>query len=152
MINFLRQTKASVAVEFALTAPLAVLLLAATLETTRIQIVSMILERSAYDIAYQSKVAMGEGFENIVASVVAKRLNGVFSTSDIIVTATSSPYPDELLSQDATIGAGAQGDVVKLNLRAEIGVFNKLVPKPFKIVRYINFYYINEINKMVDND
>jgi Flp pilus assembly pilin Flp len=144
MKKFIRDKRAAVAVEFALLAPIAIFILAITLETCRVELTSMLLERSLYDIAYQSKVAKGQGFPEIVASVLEQRHNGVFSPSEVQVVATYSRYPDEVYYGNAFAGAGLGGDVVKLNLRAELGIFNKIVPNPFKIVRNIDYYYINE--------
>jgi hypothetical protein len=146
MKKFLKDTSAAVAVEFAMTAPLAIFLLAAALETCRIQIASMLLERSLYDIAYQSKVAKGSGFNEIVMSVLETRNNGIFSPAEVQITATSSKYPDEVLAGGGFPGPGGPGDIVRINLKAELGIFNNLVPEPIKIVRNVDYYYINEVD------
>jgi hypothetical protein len=130
-------------VEFALIAPLGVFLLAMALEVSRVELATTLLERSVYDIAYQAKVAQGQGFEAIVAQVLESRNNGLFRPAEISIVATSSPDLDTAMS-GAVAGAGQAGDIVHIQLLAELGILNDLVPDPMKIRRTIDYYYINE--------
>lgn len=136
-------------VEFAVIAPLLVLLLALCLETARVQIVSALLERSAYDIAFQAKVARGTGFDGIVSDVLTRRNNGLFSPQDVSVTATWAPSVLELASGGSQ-GAGGPGDFVKLEMKASLNLFGSLVPKPLQLTRSITYCYVNETDLEAD--
>lgn len=136
-------------VEFAVIAPLLVLLLALCLETARVQIVSALLERSAYDIAFQAKVARGTGFDGIVSDVLTRRNNGLFSPQEVSVTATWAPSVLELASGGSQ-GAGGPGDFVKLEMKASLNLFGSLVPKPLQLTRSITYCYVNETDLEAD--
>lgn len=136
-------------VEFAVIAPLLVLLLALCLETARVQIVSALLERSAYDIAFQAKVARGTGFDGIVSDVLTRRNNGLFSPQEVSVTAIWAPSVLELASGGSQ-GAGGPGDFVKLEMKASLNLFGSLVPKPLQLTRSITYCYVNETDLEAD--
>lgn len=131
-------------VEFAMLAPLAILMLASCLEVSRIQLASMILERAAYDIAYRSKLAHGQGFEAIAQEVLRTRANGLFLPEEVLVEAQAD---EDLASVAAGIGrpgGGRSGEVVRLRLEAELGILSNFAPEPLKVRRTIDYYYINE--------
>ena len=136
-------------VEFAVIAPLLVLLLALCLETARVQIVSALLERSVYDIAFQAKVARGSGFDGIVADVLARRNNALFSPQEVSVTATWAPSVLELAAGGSQ-GAGGPGDFVRLEMNASLNLFGSLVPKPLQFTRSITYCYVNETDLEAD--
>jgi hypothetical protein len=131
-------------IEFALIAPLAVFMLAASLEVGRVQVVSALLESSAYDIAYRAKVARGEGFASIVAQTLESSSHGLFNPEEVSVQAVSSEDLRQIVIGGGQAGAGEPGDVVHLQLVANIGVLGGLVPEPLRIVRTIDYYYVNE--------
>jgi hypothetical protein len=132
-----------ITVEFALLSALGVFLLATYLEVSRIQVVNLLLERSVYDIAYQSKVARGVNFDGIVAEVLEQRNNGLFKPAEVKVTSTYSPN-FEGMAIGGLEGSGFGGDIVHLKMETDLGVFANLVPNPLKINRTIDYYYINE--------
>ncbi|MDR1046035.1 MAG: pilus assembly protein [Candidatus Adiutrix sp.] len=136
-------TRGSVSVEFALTATAFVVILAMSLEVARVQVASMLLERSVYDIAYQIKVARGQDSDVIVESVLAARNNGLFSVDEVTVALSSAPTMEGALAGGAA-GAGGGSDIVRLDLSANLNLLGRLVPEPLRINRTIVYYFQNE--------
>lgn len=144
--SFIRERRGGISVEFALVAPLFLLILALSLEGARVQIAAMLLERSAYDIAHQAKVARGENFEMIVQRVLEERNHHLFQPQDVQVTAQWAQDLVVLSEGNGTAGAGGQGDFVMLRLEAKLGLFSFLVgeDKATSLERVITICYVNE--------
>jgi hypothetical protein len=130
-------------VEFALTACAFILVLAVCLEVSRVQIASMLLERSLYDIAHQIKVNRGKGASEIVDAVIAARNNGLFGSEDILVSIASGQTVEDAMA-GGTAGSGAPSDVVRIRLDADLSLFKALVPAPLQVTRSITYYFRNE--------
>jgi hypothetical protein len=143
MTTPLRCEKGALTVEFALTACLFILILAMCLEVSRVQIASMLLERSVYDIAHQVRAARGQNFEAIAQTVVQARSQGMFRAEEVHVRAASGPDM-ESVAAGGTPGAGSPGDIVHLTLTASLGIFSAFVPSPLRATRVIDYYFQNE--------
>ena len=144
MRRLLRATQGSLSVEFALVSFLFVTILAMCLEVSRVQIATMLLERSVYDIAHQTRVARGENFSTIAQSVIEARGNGLFKAEEVRVEAFSGPRLEDVLNGAGTAGAGYPNDVVRLVLTAKLGIFSSFVPQPLQITRTIEYFFRNE--------
>lgn len=143
MKRLLRSEHGALTVEFSVTAGILIIMLAMCLEVSRVQIVSMLLERSVYDIAYQSRVARGEGFAAIAQEAVKSRSYGLFSADDVSVEAKYAPDM-EVMAAGGYAGAGGAGDIVRLTMTAKISIFGSLTSHPMRITRTIDYFFQNE--------
>jgi hypothetical protein len=139
----MKTLKGAITVEFAVLAPILLFVFAASLETSRVQLASMLLDRSVYDMAYQSKVAQEKNFPEIAAAVLEARHNRMFDPQAVAISVVSSSSLANAVGGESG-GAGGPSDIVHLKLQAELGIFKNLVPDPFKVKRTIDYYYINE--------
>jgi hypothetical protein len=141
-----RDRSAVVTIEFALLAPIVVLLFAYSLESIRLQLAVLFLERSVYDLSYRLKVDPNrdENLEPLLKKVIEERQQGIFSANDVEVEATYQKNMLALLSAPFK-GCGVPESIVHLKLTATIGLFAGLVEDPFKITKTVNYFYINEI-------
>ena len=143
MKTFWRSCGGGVAVEFALIAPVFVFMLALCLETSRVQLVSMLLERSAYDIAHQLRVAQGEGLQSIASTVLSKHSHGLFDSSAVTVTAWHAEDV-QTLAGGGSSGAGGASHIVHLQLNATVSLLASIAPAPLQAQRTIDLYFMNE--------
>jgi hypothetical protein len=143
MTRFWRATRGALTVEFALISFLFVAALGMALEVARVQIASMLLERSVYDMAHQIRVNRGADYVDIVDSVIAARSNGLFRAQEVTVELTSGYRAEDAVS-GANSGSGGPGDVVRLRLTAALNIFGGLVPSPLVAERTITYYFRNE--------
>jgi hypothetical protein len=142
--KFIQDSESSVLVEFALVAPLFIILLCITLESARVQVARLLLQRAIYDLAYRLKVDNNRGsdFEGLAKKVIELRRNNFFLVEEVKVEAFSSKTLNEILAP--VDGVGGPSDIVLLRFTANFGLFNNLVDNPKKIKEVFEYYYINE--------
>ena len=124
MTRYMRRQWGAISVEFAVLAPVLFLLLILCLEVGRVELARVLLERALYDISYQVRLAQGADVEGISARVLAANSHFLFDPSDVVVTATHAESVSGLLVGAA--GAGGAGQVVQLELQANLGVLRLL--------------------------
>ena len=145
MIKFIRKTEAGVTVEFALLVPALLLILAFAVETSRLHMASMILERSLYDIAYQVRVSRGKNLSTVSREVLAKNSHGLFDSSEVTVEATSARNIAGMDMGDTSRNSGSPGDLVRLELTAELSILGNVLTKDVKAATFtMTTYFVNE--------
>ncbi len=142
-MKLLRDRSGGVTVEFALVVPVFILVFCMSLEVFRIQIASLLLERAVSDIAYQARVARGEGFSRIARRVLQERSYKIFSPSAVKVKAR---YSDDLSAvvTGGLSGGGKDGSFVHLELEANLSLMSGVLPETWEVKRVIHYYYKNE--------
>ncbi|WP_034301112.1 TadE/TadG family type IV pilus assembly protein [Herbaspirillum sp. RV1423] len=138
-----RRHAGSIAVEFAVVIPIILLVLVLIVESMRIQVASILLERALYDISYQTRIARGRDFPAIARRVLAAGNFHVFNPADVTVQATSASSVGLLPAQGAK-GAGRPGDVVKLTLHAKLGLFGALFTERLEHQLTLTLLSVNE--------
>lgn len=134
-----------ITVEFALLAPLLLLLVLCCLEMGRVSLARVMLERSIYDISFEVRLARGQNFEEIVARNLAANSHFLYDPEEITVTASHARTLTGLDGGGAA-GAGGPGDIVKLELTAELGVLRSLPRKDNPVASYqLTMLTVNEI-------
>jgi hypothetical protein len=146
MRTFWRQNSAITTVEFALVAPIALIILCVALESARLQVASLLLQRSIYDLAYRAKTDQdrNQNFPMLAQEVLERRSNGMFGVEEITVQARAHDRVDSVRAAGYE-GCGSPQEIVRLTFTAELSLFPSLVPEPLKIKRTFDYYYINEI-------
>jgi hypothetical protein len=134
-----------ITVEFALLAPLLLLLVLCCLEMGRMALVRVMLERSIYDISFELRLARGENFDDIVTRNLEANSHFLYDPADISVSATHARTLSAFNSEPQD-GAGGAGDIVKLELSAELGVLRglRLANKPLASYQ-LTMLTVNEI-------
>ncbi|MDR2366726.1 MAG: pilus assembly protein [Deltaproteobacteria bacterium] len=146
MKSLWRNKSAIATVEFALVAPIALLILCLTLESARLQVAALLIQRSIYDLAYRAKTDQDReaNFEALAAEVLERRNSGFFRVEEITIKVKSDPDM-RYIRDGGTTGSGKGKDIVRLTFEAELGLFPNLVPKPLKVKKTFDYYYINEL-------
>jgi Flp pilus assembly protein TadG len=115
--NFWASDQSVVAVEFAVVAPAFLFLICVSLETFRIQVARVIVQRAIYSMAYEAKTAKDRDADfGAMAAAIIERLRNkmVFAANEVEVKFYSSPTFDGVVDHK-TASAGA-GDVEHIAL------------------------------------
>ena len=144
MTRLWRDKRGVIAVEFALCVAVFIAVFLMSVEVFRVQMASMLLERCVSDIAYQSRLQYGQGFQSIVRSVLKDRNYMFFDPDDVKVTARIAEDFALLARGGGTTGAVGASRVVRLKLEANLSIFKDFLPDPWQITRTIYYYYQNE--------
>lgn len=143
-----------VTIEFGVLLPLLLLLFFGSLEVARLQITGTLIERLAFDLAVEARLANGQvSLQTLVAQKAAQKLSPLASASDLTVTAQSGESLP-LLLETPSEGTGGGGDVVRLEVKARLGLLSWLRPAGFQAERAFVIYYVNEANeyRSMDDD
>jgi hypothetical protein len=145
MKSFFSETRAVVTIEFAFLAPICILIIAISLETARIQVARLLIQRAIYDLSYNIKISSDRNikFDVLTKQLLEKWSNSIFRVEDIQVEIFYNSNLNDLLSEKIQ-GAGNDNDVVLLRFTANFGIFSNLVSNPNVISQVFDFYYINE--------
>ena len=120
----LRYRYGVITVEFALLLPVLLLVVTVGLEVGRIALARVLLERSLYDIAYQMRIAEVKDVEAIGREVLAANSHFLFDPEAVLLSAS---HADSLAALNAggNPGGGGSGQLVRLELAAELGVLSR---------------------------
>ncbi len=144
MKQLFRDDRGVITVEFALCLAVFVAVFLMSVEVFRVQMASMLLERCVSDIADQSRLNYGQGFQSTVNSVLKSRNYMFFDPDNVKVTAKHSNDFRVLEKGGGSSGAVGAAQVVRLKLEANLTIFKDFLPEPWQIQRTINYYYQNE--------
>jgi hypothetical protein len=141
-----RSNSAIAAIEFALVAPVVLLVLCLALESARIQMVSLLIQRSMYNLAYNAKTDQNrtDNFEALAKEALEKQSHNLFGVDEIKVTVNFDPDMGFIRPEGGEEGPGFGQDIVRLTYETELGLFPNLVPDPLKFKKKFYYYYINE--------
>jgi hypothetical protein len=141
--------KASVVVELALVFPVFIFIIFISLESARIQMVRLLLQRSIYVLAYELKIDQdrGNNFKTLAENILQKRENGFFKSDKVKIEVFSANSLNKI-SSEAEVGCGGPNDVVLLRFTvSSVGLLSdlgNLLYKDTPTPEVFNYYYINE--------
>jgi hypothetical protein len=144
---FLRSNSAIAAIEFALIAPVALMILCLALESARFQIASLLIQRSMYDLAYKAKVDpdRGANFEAMAQQVLTTQSHIFFRVEEVKVKVASDPDMRYIRAGGVEGSSGGGQDLVRLTYETELGgLFPYFMPESLKVKKTFHYYYINE--------
>ncbi|MDR2442892.1 MAG: pilus assembly protein [Deltaproteobacteria bacterium] len=142
----LRSNSAIATIEFALVAPIVLMVLCLALESARLQMASLLIQRSMYDLAYRAKTDQNRGatFQDTAKKALEKRSGSIFFVDEITVKVNSDRDMRNIRPDGGEPTPGYGQDIVRLTYEAELGLFPNLMPDKLKVKRTFYYYYINE--------
>lgn len=133
-------------VEFGLMLPLLLFLFFGVIEVARLQVTYVAIERVLMDMSIKARLAMGDiSTTSLLNESVSDKLSPLADADDLTVTWESADsFPLLLTSPDN--GPGGEGDVVRLEIKASLGLLDWLWEGGFTTEHTFVIYYINEAN------
>ncbi len=144
LARFLASSDAVVTVEFGVLLPALLLVFFGAIEVARMQITHVLIERLAIDVAIETRVNCGSvDLDSIVSKYAQEKLEPMLSASSLTVTARSSESVLDI-TRSGTSGTGSGGDVVRLEVTANLAFLDWLRPSTFSTQQSYVFYFVNE--------
>lgn len=144
-MRFCRGRRAVASIEFALLAPMVFFVLAVALEASRLTIAYALIDHAVESGIHEAKLYRGQDAAQRVVNALKDWRFGVFDPSAIDLTFTSAASMSEILT-GAAAGAGSAGQTVHLEVKAHLGILEKVLPQgnPMKGDVQMHYFYINE--------
>lgn len=144
--GFSRDAKGVATIEFGLVLPIVIVVIFGAIECVRFLFATTMIERFGEEVAYEVRVACGNvELSSLVSEKVSDRLSPMVSEDSLTVSATSAKS-FQLLMSEPSEGTGGQGDAVRLEVKAEVGLFSWLLPSSLTGKRSYVYYFVNEAN------
>lgn len=144
--RFARESSGVVTIEFALLLPMLVLILFGSLECARFLFATTMIERYGEEIAFSVRTANGRvSLSSLASEKAADRLFPMVSEGEVTVSATYGRSLALLMSEPAE-GTGTDGDTVRLEVKARVGLLSWLLPQALTGERTFVYYFVNEAN------
>lgn len=142
--RFLDSRDAAVTVEFGVLLPALLLVFFGAIEVARLQITHVLVERVAFDIAIETRIKCGDvALESLLTRYAQEKLEPLASASDLTVSARSSASMLSITGS-GTSGTGEGGDVVRLEVTANLAFLDWLRPSTFSTQKSYVFFFVNE--------
>lgn len=152
-VRFWRQRHGVASIEFALLAPMVLFVLAIALEASRLTIAYALIDHAVETGITQAKLHQGQDAQARIEQELKNWRFGVFDPNDISLTFTNAASMADILTGAAS-GAGIAGSSVHLQVKARLGVLEKVLPEgnPMKGNVEMHYFYINEPEPKNKND
>lgn len=142
--RFLASCEAVISVELAVLFPLLLLLFFGAIELARFQFTHVLIERVVFDTALETRLNCGDvQLENVLLKYAQAKLEPLASADSLSVSARSSESMLDINSSAAN-GTGEDGDVVRLEVTANLAFLDWLRPDTFSTQKTYVYYFVNE--------